>query len=145
LPFHEPVETYSTSPHVYLELDIPESVTGTLPRSERTRAGLDAEEVEDLGGRDAQRSRSRQRPARRTDEPAERPTRNRNRRRTRGGQPVTGSDTDSGATSDVGSDSAGEQPAAEGAGSSSESGSSAPRRRRRRASRGGSGGETRAD
>jgi superfamily II DNA/RNA helicase len=57
LPFHEPVETYSTSSHVYLELDIPEGATGTLPRSERTRAGLDAEEVEDLGGRDAKRSK----------------------------------------------------------------------------------------
>jgi superfamily II DNA/RNA helicase len=51
LPFHEPVETYSTSPHLYLELDIPEGVKGTLPRADRTRAGLDAEEVEDLGGR----------------------------------------------------------------------------------------------
>ncbi|HEV7206564.1 MAG TPA: DEAD/DEAH box helicase [Jatrophihabitans sp.] len=52
LPFHEPVETYSTSPHLLLELDIPEGVTGTLPRSSRTRAGLDAEQLEDLGGRD---------------------------------------------------------------------------------------------
>jgi superfamily II DNA/RNA helicase len=53
LPFHEPVETYSTSPHVYLELDIPEGTQGTLPRGDRTRAGLDAEELEDLGGRDS--------------------------------------------------------------------------------------------
>jgi superfamily II DNA/RNA helicase len=53
LPFHEPVETYSTSPHVYLELDIPEGTKGTLPRGDRTRAGLDAEELEDLGGRDS--------------------------------------------------------------------------------------------
>ncbi|HEU5265533.1 MAG TPA: DEAD/DEAH box helicase, partial [Jatrophihabitans sp.] len=37
LPFHEPVETYSTSPHLYLELDIPEGTSGTLPRAERTR------------------------------------------------------------------------------------------------------------
>ena len=51
LPFHEPVETYSTSAHLYTELDIPEGAGGTLPRSERTRAGLDAEAVEDLGGR----------------------------------------------------------------------------------------------
>jgi len=58
LPFHEPVETYSTSPHVYLELDIPEGTKGTLPRAARTRAGLDAEEIEDLGGRDDRRSRS---------------------------------------------------------------------------------------
>jgi superfamily II DNA/RNA helicase len=51
LPFHAPSETYSTSEHLYLELDIPREATGTLPRAERTRAGLDAEEVEDLGGR----------------------------------------------------------------------------------------------
>ena len=43
LPLHEPVETYSTSPHLYLELDIPADATGVLPRTARTRAGLDAE------------------------------------------------------------------------------------------------------
>ncbi len=53
LPFHEPVETYSTSAHLRLELGIPDTATGRLPRGERTRAGLDAEEIEDLGGRDA--------------------------------------------------------------------------------------------
>ena len=47
----EPVETYSTSKHLYEELGIPQSVTGRLPRSKRTREGLDAEEVEDLGER----------------------------------------------------------------------------------------------
>jgi len=51
LPLHEPAETYSTSPHLYLELDIPNDATGTLPSVQRTRAGLAAEEVEDLGGR----------------------------------------------------------------------------------------------
>jgi superfamily II DNA/RNA helicase len=56
LPLHEPAETYSTSPHLYLELDIPTEATGTLPRSERTRAGLDAEQIEDLGGRSPARS-----------------------------------------------------------------------------------------
>jgi len=50
LPFHEPAETYSTSAHLRLELDIPDDATGVLPRSERTRAGLGAESVEDLGG-----------------------------------------------------------------------------------------------
>jgi superfamily II DNA/RNA helicase len=57
LPFHEPTETYSTSPHLYEELDIPERAGGLLPRAERTRAGLDAEEVEDLGGRAARSER----------------------------------------------------------------------------------------
>lgn len=45
----DPEETYSSSPNLYAELDIPEGVKGTLPRSERTRAGLGAEKVEDLG------------------------------------------------------------------------------------------------
>ena len=45
----EPVETYSSSPHLYAELDIPERTTGSLPRDARTRAGLGAEAVEDLG------------------------------------------------------------------------------------------------
>src|SRR5699024_5748924 len=45
----EPQETYSSSPHLRAELDIPEGTTGTLPRSARTRAGLEAERVEDLG------------------------------------------------------------------------------------------------
>ena len=44
-----PEETYSTSGHLYSQLDIPEGVTGRLPRAERTRAGLEAEEVEDIG------------------------------------------------------------------------------------------------
>jgi superfamily II DNA/RNA helicase len=45
----EPVETYSTSPHLYEDLGIPAGTKGRLPRSARTRAGLDAEELEDLG------------------------------------------------------------------------------------------------
>jgi superfamily II DNA/RNA helicase len=45
----EPVETYSSSPHFYTDLGIPEGTKGTLPRSQRTRAGLGAERVEDLG------------------------------------------------------------------------------------------------
>lgn len=49
LGFPEPVETYHTSDHLYTDLDIPTDITGRLPKSERTRAGLDAEEIEDLG------------------------------------------------------------------------------------------------
>nr|WP_255472441.1 DEAD/DEAH box helicase [Quadrisphaera setariae] len=58
----EPVETYSTSPHLYEDLGIPAGTKGRLPRAARTRAGLDAEELEDLGetgrrngGRDGER------------------------------------------------------------------------------------------
>jgi superfamily II DNA/RNA helicase len=49
LPFPEPVETYSSSKHLFSDLSIPEGTTGKLPRSSRTRAGLDAEAVEDIG------------------------------------------------------------------------------------------------
>ena len=45
----EPQETYSSSPHLFDDLDIPEGTKGRLPRAARTRAGLDAEVVEDLG------------------------------------------------------------------------------------------------
>lgn len=45
----EPLETYHTSPHLYTDLDIAPEATGRLPRSQRTRAGLKAEKVEDLG------------------------------------------------------------------------------------------------
>src|SRR5699024_5713815 len=61
----EPVETYSSSAHLRTDLDIPEGVTGKLPRAARTRAGLAAEAIEDIGetgrrhagGRDERRSR----------------------------------------------------------------------------------------
>ncbi|MET8075410.1 DEAD/DEAH box helicase [Streptomyces sp. NPDC005303] len=49
LNFNDPPETYSTSPHFYEELGIPAGTKGVLPRADRTRAGLDAEELEDLG------------------------------------------------------------------------------------------------
>jgi len=49
LAFHEPIETYSSSEHVFTGLDIPVDATGRLPQSKQTRAGLDAERTEDLG------------------------------------------------------------------------------------------------
>ncbi len=49
LAFSEVPETYSTSPWLYTSLNIPTTATGVLPRAQRTRAGLDAETVEDLG------------------------------------------------------------------------------------------------
>jgi superfamily II DNA/RNA helicase len=57
----EPAETYSTSEHLYAELAIPPDATGTLPRDQRDRAGLAAEETEDLGETGAKRSRNRRR------------------------------------------------------------------------------------
>ncbi|POH58327.1 DEAD/DEAH box helicase [Arthrobacter glacialis] len=45
----EPIETYSSSPHLYSDLDIPVGTKGRLPRNMRTHAGIDAEVLEDLG------------------------------------------------------------------------------------------------
>ncbi len=108
----EPAETYSTSEHLYTELDIPREVTGTLPRALRSRAGLDAEAVEDIGetggrtprgrGDGGGRSRSRSRrgsPAAGGDHQVAAPTgdgedaaprerSNRTRRRTRRGRDI---------------------------------------------------------
>ncbi|RZF08977.1 DEAD/DEAH box helicase [Streptomyces albidoflavus] len=102
LTFNDPVETYSTSPHLYEELRIPEGTKGTLPRADRTRAGLAAEELEDLGetgGRGARggradarrgrggRSEGREERQEERSEPGERPARQpRRRRRTRSGE-----------------------------------------------------------
>ncbi|MFF1925465.1 DEAD/DEAH box helicase [Streptomyces sp. NPDC058221] len=84
LKFPDPVETYSTSPHLYEELDIPAGTKGVLPRTERTRAGLRAEEVEDLGetGGRGRKSAAAPAPAVREERPPRTP---RQRRRTRGG------------------------------------------------------------
>jgi len=49
LGYPEPEETYSNSPHLYEEMEIPAGTTGTLPRANRTREGLGAEALEDLG------------------------------------------------------------------------------------------------
>jgi superfamily II DNA/RNA helicase len=49
LDFADPPETYSTSPWVYTDLNVPETARGRLPRSQRTREGLGAETLEDLG------------------------------------------------------------------------------------------------
>ncbi|MFO7250461.1 MAG: DEAD/DEAH box helicase [Actinomycetes bacterium] len=91
----EPKETYSTSPHLYADLGIPEGTKGVLPQAQRSRAGLAAEELEDVGETGRARSRKdRQR---------------RQRRRTRGGRlaehaanPVEATEADAGATGPVG-------------------------------------------
>jgi superfamily II DNA/RNA helicase len=97
----EPEETYSSSDHLYSELDIPTDVTGRLGTAQQTRAGLEAEELEDLGetgkasGRrgsrsgDSERSRDREHPR---DTPA-RPRKDRQRKRTVRTQTVDGEAT----------------------------------------------------
>ncbi len=115
----DPAETYSTSPHLYTDLSIPEGTKGVLPRSERTRAGLDAEEIEDLGevggrgprGRGGRDGRDGRRGPR--SEEREASTRTpRRRRRTRGGTPLdeAGSRPAAPAAVDVGEAEAGEAP-----------------------------------
>ncbi|GAB3482058.1 DEAD/DEAH box helicase [Amycolatopsis cihanbeyliensis] len=54
----EPVETYSTSAHLFTDLGIPTDATGRLPLAKRTRAGLDAEPEEQWGGKRKGRSES---------------------------------------------------------------------------------------
>nr|WP_257019063.1 DEAD/DEAH box helicase [Streptomyces sp. TLI_235] len=125
LPFNEPEETYSTSAHLYELLRIAPGTKGVLPRSERTRAGLDAEEVEDLGETGGRGSRGRggrsAAPAAPAAEPAEKPARrNRERRRTRGGASAAEAATAEAVA-----------PAAPAANVEGE-GDAAPRRRRRR-------------
>ncbi|MFE1753957.1 DEAD/DEAH box helicase [Streptomyces anandii] len=143
LDFNDPPETYSTSPHLFAELGIPEGTKGVLPRSERTRAGLDAEELEDLGetggrggrGRGSRGGRGEARPAEREhDRERERPARTpRRRRRTRGGAPLDpAADTASG-TAQSGTalpDTESDAPSAD-LPASEESGTRTPRRRRR--------------
>ncbi|WP_234327871.1 DEAD/DEAH box helicase [Streptomyces sp. NRRL F-2664] len=90
LDFHDPVETYSTSPHLFEQLDIPAGTKGVLPRAERTRAGLKAEELEDLGetgGRGGRGGRGAQAAPAVEERPARTRT-PRQRRRTRGGSEV---------------------------------------------------------
>ncbi|SDQ71964.1 DEAD/DEAH box helicase [Quadrisphaera sp. DSM 44207] len=154
----EPQETYSTSPHLYDELGIPAGTKGVLPRGARTRAGLAAEAVEDLGetgrrgagasGAAEGRGRGHQRPGgrghggeRAADADSERP---RERRRTRGGRTaeehaaaaaVPGEDRAAAAAAAVAAVAADRPGAPEGPGEGG-----AARRRRRRGGRGRSGG-----
>lgn len=113
----EPEETYSTSPHLYELLGIPAGTKGVLPRTDRTRAGLSAEVVEDLGepGGRGRKPAAEEAPAR-TRTP-------RQRRRTRGGEKLTDA-----------------QPAAQGADAPAEpaaEGDAPAKPRRRRRTRGG--------
>jgi superfamily II DNA/RNA helicase len=101
LDFADPPETYSTSAHLYTALRIPETAGSVLPRSQRDRAGLEAEDLEDIGETGKTRSRGRRPEASRSG-PRDRDRardgdggrqagqrrREGTRRRTRGGQPT---------------------------------------------------------
>ena len=126
LDIPDPVETYSSSPHLFSELDIPTGATGSVKRPARAAAKSEPaasahadESVTESGSEDG--------------EPRARAPRARSRRRTRGGHGESASAQGTAATPDKApSESAtGDQPAGEGA-------SGAPRRRRRRRSSAGS-------
>ena len=85
LDYAEPVELYSTSTQLFADLDIPEGAKGALPKQDRVRAGLDAEELEDLG----ETGRRGKGPKKAAPEPEPEPRRERTarqRRRTRNGR-----------------------------------------------------------
>ena len=100
----DPAETYSSSPHLYEELNIPTDAGGSIGKPTRSS---------DKPAREAREPRER----------TERPARNRSRRRTRGGEPV-------GSHPETAEQSAGAEADAP-AGDASEA-TRAPRRRRRR-------------
>jgi superfamily II DNA/RNA helicase len=84
----EPAETYSTSDHLFTDLDIPTGSTGLLPIAQRTRAGLAAEPSDDKGRRRGQRSPSVHRGPRSGSADGPLPPVCRLRRRTRRGEAV---------------------------------------------------------
>ena len=149
----DPQETYSSSDHLYSDLDIPTESKGRLRRSQQTREGLGAEQIEDLGetgkrhgksdfkgggdrhakggsGRDGGHKTRRpdhggeSRDAGPADDSESRPRRSRNRRRTRGGGAAT-----AGAVEDTGGN---DGPSSDATTSDDSSASRSPRRRRRR-------------
>jgi superfamily II DNA/RNA helicase len=89
LGIDEPVETYSTSDHLYADLAISTRATGRLPLSKRTRAGLAAEYVDSEGDVGTGRKRGRTRPGGEHAEPATPVRTRRPRSRTRGGRGET--------------------------------------------------------
>ncbi|MFC7742409.1 DEAD/DEAH box helicase [Nocardiopsis composta] len=83
LSFPDPEETYSTSPHFFEQLGIPEGTKGRLAKEKQERAGLEAEEIEDIGDTGVHAKQREQREPRDRDRGGR--SRNRNRRRTRKG------------------------------------------------------------
>jgi superfamily II DNA/RNA helicase len=142
LPFPEPEETYSTSDVLYEELDIPRTATGRLTAAQRTRAGLEAEELEDLGETGRQRP-----PAKKTGGRGGAGSASDARKRSGGasGAPRQRQRTRGGATREAGA----AEPAAPRprvtTPSETVAGDGTARRRRRRRRSGGSGGATAAE
>ncbi|MFC9514273.1 DEAD/DEAH box helicase [Nocardiaceae bacterium NPDC056970] len=111
----EPVETYSSSPHLYEDLGIPTDAKGSIRKA---RAERPAKESKDAQGADEKSEKTEKSGA---------SQRTRSRRRTRGGKATDGSaPATATATATSG------EKAPEVASAASDEGSSAPRRRRRR-------------
>ncbi len=121
LSFHDPIETYSSSAHVYTGLGIPEGTKGRLPKAQRTREGLNAEQVEDLNPGKSDRSAKSSGGGSRSGN-GNRRSGGRNRNRTRSGS-GSGSKNSGGQSSNSQN---------RNSDSKSGSGSSNPQRRRRR-------------
>ncbi|MGH3935195.1 MAG: DEAD/DEAH box helicase [Pseudonocardiaceae bacterium] len=113
-----PAETYSTSEHLFSDLDIPIDSTGRLPLTQRTRAGLAAEPSDEDSRPRGRRSTGARRGSRGGSADGQVAPARRRRRRTRGGDAIAAASE----TAPVA-----EQPGDQG---------DARRRRRRRTSRG---------
>ncbi len=104
----EAAETYSTSEHLFIDLDIPADSTGRLPMARRTRAGLAAEPADEENRTRRRRGAGSSRAGRsgRADgEAVPSPPRRSRRRRTRGGEPTgSGAETVPAAQHPVGDD-----------------------------------------
>jgi superfamily II DNA/RNA helicase len=106
----DPAETYSNSPHLYVELDVPDDTHGSVGAARKSPV-----------------KRAPSGSTRKADEPARERNSNRQRRRTRGGKTATGHpETGSNGQADA------EAPADGTANAGSADGARTPRRRRRR-------------
>jgi len=136
LDMPEAPETYSTSAHLFSDLEIPADARGRLPHAQRTRAGLDAEYVDtegDHGGR-RRKPRDRRGPAQADEVAPARQRRARSRTRSRGGVLLgaDGASVETALTGVEAGDTTTEPAPAEGAGPVDDAGDAKPRRRRRR-------------
>jgi superfamily II DNA/RNA helicase len=84
----EPAETYSTSEHLFSDLDIPTDSTGRLPLARRTRAGLAAEPSDEDNRTRGRRATGTRRGLRSGTADSQVPSVRRLRRRTRNGETV---------------------------------------------------------
>lgn len=128
LPFDEPVETYSTSPHLFQEQGIPEGTKGRI----KAAAPVERKPREDRGG-----SRGGSGSGERSgDRSGDRPARNRNRTRTRSGEAVAGA-----AEAKPASDAPAPRTTESGADGEAKAASANRNRNRRRRRSGGTGGQ----